>query len=627
VRYKDQNPSKMVLLHYNGTGRRPTDEATTRFFSGHFLYYEGTRLTQGIGRSRRDNVLQVEDTSVFSMKRYRTGVSDDIAISRIGTGGRPNWQTAEHVRLKDIDRRNNTITVQRGKYGTPRGTFPRGSYLAAHVTTGPYRIQNMPQQNIPLWAYNFSTVCPRDAQGRNCADALVDYLAEKLGSGGELASFDGIVFDVFSWIIRFGNPIQQIDVNTDGRADRGMVGGVNTVGVGVNRFLKALRERLPDKILLADGHIPRESQRGFEILNGMESEGYPDMHDIRLDHLSRGENIFNYWEENSKSPSFNYVNFKYKQSRPARLRNTFTEPNLSQDRSYEKLRLALASALFTDSAFGYGWGIEWMPPEVLWRDAPGVDPVKVRVFDELWKGTDQVPNWLGQPLGEAVHLAEQDPDLFGGRGESWPEEFVGRFQGEGVTFSRATGPIVVIRSTINRHPPTMSFELPGIEVTGKDLFVTLRLRAEPLEGYPTSVPRRVDVWGVPAGEGLKPVNREFSWAGADPFSASLYFQDVGPGTVHLRFEVEGEQPLYFERMTAHSATDGRYREYEGGVVFANPSTRSCTFRVGELFPGVSLRRLQGTLNQDPATNNGNPVGEELTLSAKNGLFVVKEVSG
>src|SRR5215210_6422297 len=46
LRYKSQNPSKMVLLHYNGTGRRATDEATTRFFAGHFLYYQGTNLTQ-----------------------------------------------------------------------------------------------------------------------------------------------------------------------------------------------------------------------------------------------------------------------------------------------------------------------------------------------------------------------------------------------------------------------------------------------------------------------------------------------------------------------------------------------------------------------------------------------------
>jgi hypothetical protein len=621
VRYKKRNPSKLVLLHYNGTGRRATDEATTRFFAGHWLYYKGTTLTQPLDARFSANVLHVEDTSVFRMKRYRNSVSDDIAIARVDSRGRPRWETAEHVRLQDIDAPNNTITVRRGMYGTPRHTFPRGAYLAAHVTTGPYRYEDTPENNIPLWAYNFSTACPRDGQGRNCGDALAEYLGEKLGPGGELSSFDGIVFDVFSWVIRFGYPIQDIDVNTDGRPDRGIVGGQNVVGVGVNQFLKALRERLPNKLILADGHAPRESQRGFGHLNGMESEGYPDKYDIRLDHLSRGENIFGFWTANSATPSFNFMNFRYKQRNPERWRNTFIEPNLSEDRSYEKLRLALASTLFTDSALTYGGREQSLPPEVVWR-ASGT---RVRVFDELWKGTAQEQNWLGQPLKPAVHLAEHDPDIFGGRGESWPDGFVDRFEGEGVAFSREgpeEEPILVIRSTTGSNR-SLSFMLPGIEVTDKDLFVTLRLKTEPLEGFPASVPRRVDVGVMPSGEPLTPPNREFTWAGGKSFEASLYFQDVGPGTVHLRFEVEGEQKVYFESMTAHCAADGRYREFEGGVVFANPSTRSYTFDVGELLPGASLRRIQGSANQDPVTNDGSVVGAELTLSAKDGLFVVR----
>ncbi|MGH3146920.1 MAG: hypothetical protein ACRDTR_14090, partial [Rubrobacter sp.] len=620
LRFKNQNPSKMVMLHYNGTGRRATDEATTRFYSGHFLYYEGTKLTQAIS-SRTQSVLHVADTSVFNLKRSM-GLPDDIAITRVDANGKPRWETAEHVRLERINARDKTITVRRHLYGTRAKTFPRGSYLAAHVTTGPYRYDDAPQNNVPLWNYNFSSVCPRDAQRRNCGDALAAYLGEKLGPSGELATFDGIIFDVFSWIIRFGYPIQDIDVNTDGRADRGMIGGVNVVSKGALAFLQKLRERLPGKLLLADGHIPRESQRGFGHLNGIESEGYPDKYDFKLDHLSRGENIFDFWKENSGSPPLNYVNFKYKQRKPERYRNTFIEPNLSEDRSYRKLRLALASAHFTDTAFAYG-GEEALPPEVVWREKD----VRVRVFDEVWRGTDQVPHWLGQPLGPPVHLAEQATDLFNAKGENWPELFVARFEGEGVAFSRASGPIMILRSTQAGRPPEMSFVLPGIEVTGKDLFVSLRLRAEPLEGYPASVPRRVDVYAVPEGGVASPDNREFTWAGGDSFAASLYFQDVGAGTVDLKFDVEGEQQVYFERITAHSAADGRYREYEGGVVFANPSTRNFTFNAGSLFAGATLRRLQGSANQDPATNNGGLVGDKLTLPARDGLFVVKEAPG
>ena len=82
--------------------------------------------------------------------------------------------------------------------------------------------------------------------------------------------------------------------------------------------------------------------------------------------------------------------------------------------------------------------------------------------------------------------------------------------------------------------------------------------------------------------------------------------------------------MYFERLTVHSATDARYREFENGVVFANPSTRPYTFDLARLFPDASLRRLQGSDSQDPETNDGQPLGEELTLEPKDALFVTRE---
>ncbi len=617
LRYKADHPEKLLLLHYNGTGRRVTDEALTRFFHGHWLYYKGTRLA-GAMTSRFQSVLRVEDPSVFETKRYRRGLSDDIAIARLGPDAKPRWHTAEHVRLRSIDRRNRTITVQRGKYGTQARRFPLGSYLAAHVTTGPYSFEDLPEDNIPLWSYNFSTACPVDAGGRDCGDALADYLVEKLGPGGDLESFDGVIFDVLSFGMRFGRPAKDVDVDTDGEADGGVLDGANVVGLGVNRFLQTLRGRLPGKLLLADGHVPDGSQRGFEILNGAESEGYPDKADFALDHASRGENIFDYWRANSAPPSLNYVNLRFKQTNPDVPRNTFIEPNLSEDRSYEKMRLVLASSLFTDSALAFGGA--WMPPPVVWA-ATGTS---VKVFDELCKGTEQVPGWLGQPLGPAVHLAAAAPDLLDGQGESWPDAFVNRFGGERIAFSREgtpDAPIIAIR--YSGAGGAFSFVLPGLEVPAEDLFVTLRLRAEPLEGFPTPVPRRVDVHVGPAGGVPDPARSEFTWAGGESFEASLYFQDVGPGTVDLSFEVEGARPAYLERMTAHSATDGRYREYEGGVVFANPSKRPYAFDVAALFPGATLRRIRGSARQDPATNDGESLGQELILSARNGLLVVR----
>ena len=208
-------------------------------------------------------MLVVTDTSVFDTKRYRTGVPDDIAITRVGAGGKPDWSTAEHVRLERINRRDNTITVRRGLYGSRKSTYPRGSYIAAHVTTGPYRYNDAPQNDIPLWSYNFSSTCPKDSRGRNCGDALAEYLAGKLGPGGDLETFDGIVFDVFSWVIRFGDPKDKLDVNSDGRADGGVIGGENVVEQGRAGLLAdSCASGSPDKLISGRRPHPERSRSG-----------------------------------------------------------------------------------------------------------------------------------------------------------------------------------------------------------------------------------------------------------------------------------------------------------------------------------------------------------------------------
>jgi hypothetical protein len=357
--YKQRNPQKMVLLHYNGRGRWPMDEATTRFFAGHFLYYSGTKLTQPLEADPGANVVHVEDTSVFSLGRHSAQVADDVVIAPVGDDGKPRWEESEHLRLQAIDVENSTISVERGAYGSAALSFPVGSYLASHVVTaGPH--------GVALWNYNFSTECPRDGNGRNCGDVLAEYLGEKLGSGGELASFDGVTLDIFTFTL-LGFPPKNVDVNADGTADAGIVGGIDTFSFGSLEFLEKLRTHLgPEKLILSDGQLTNKAQRGFGYLNGVESEGYPDLYDIELDHLSKGENIFEYWKKHSAPPSANYVNFKYHEGEELRPRNTFTEPNLSEDMSYRKMSLALASALYTDSAFTFP--MQWSPPGVLWRE-------------------------------------------------------------------------------------------------------------------------------------------------------------------------------------------------------------------------------------------------------------------
>ena len=61
-------------------------------------------------------------------------------------------------------------------------------------------------------------IAPRDAQGRTCADLLVDDLAAWFGAGGKLAAFDGLEFDVL-----FNET--HGDTDGDGELDHGVIGG------------------------------------------------------------------------------------------------------------------------------------------------------------------------------------------------------------------------------------------------------------------------------------------------------------------------------------------------------------------------------------------------------------------
>ncbi len=114
-----------------------------------------------------------------------------------------------------------------------------------------------------------------------------------------------------------------------------------------------------------------------------------------------------------------------------------------------------------------------------------------------------------------------------------------------------------------------------------------------------------------------------SWVNDRPFTSGFYFSDVRSETVDLEWVVEGSQPLRIHSVRAHPYPDAIYREFERGLVLANPSPRSFAFDLDGLFPGRGFRRLRGSPEQDPGANDGSPVGANVVLQAKEGLFLVK----
>jgi hypothetical protein len=367
ARFKKAHPDQLVLLHYNGNARDPLD-AGDRYFAGHWVYQEGAKIASDVPAQSGETEIRVSDARRFHMGigRFKSG-ADDIGLFALKPDGQVDWAAAEQVQLIAVDAKAGTIRVRRACYGTRPRAFAAGkAYAAAHRVEGPWG-----NQSHLLWFYNFALNCPRDAQGRTCTDVLVDELGGRFQTGQPLESFDGLEFDVLR--------------NGDARDDP-------SYGAGVIEFCRRLHEKMgPDKFLMADGWS-QNNQRAFGILNGIEAEGWPALHDVEVNDWSGGINRQLFWVRNSAAPAFNYINHKF---------NVGGE--IQKSAPMQINRLVFAGAMMTDSALCYSINPEPEPGE------------RIGIWDELQMGTAHKPGWLGKPMGPAVHMAMLTKNLLDAR--------------------------------------------------------------------------------------------------------------------------------------------------------------------------------------------------------------------
>ncbi len=432
TRFKQAHPKQAVLLHFNGNARDPRWERG-EFFAGHWIYFNGCRVTADLQPG--EAVIAVEDPTLFRVNMGRYGdKNDDLGLCVLGADGKPDWTQSEQLELLAVDAKAKTLRVRRGAFGAAPRAFAAGkAYIAAHATEGPWG-----KKSNLLWFYNYSTACPRDAKGRTCADVLIADLARRFLPGGALASFDGLEFDVLNFHPHGGGRGRAADCDADGKPDS----GINTYGIGVFEFCRKLREKLGDnRLIMADGASPH-SQRSFGVLNGIESEGWPVLTDLEIVDWSGGMNRHQFWRRNAAAPALNYINHKFteRSTKPGEV-VTMVETPLSTT------RLVMAAGLFTDSAFTYCI----MPP--------GTKRAGVGIYDELCMGAANRLHWLGKPLAPPVHLALRSPDLLGGK------------------------------SAQRLRRDASGFTLPSLTLPEGDLFVHVRMKADPMKGYPAAIPR------------------------------------------------------------------------------------------------------------------------------------------
>jgi hypothetical protein len=459
-RFKANHPEQVVLLHFNGNSRDPIYH-TASFFPGHWVYRKATMLKADVPAESGQTVIQVESARDFRVNggRYRTS-NDDIALFGMTADGKHDWAHCEQVKLVSVDYEANTITVERGCYGTKPLAFQAGAArAAAHMSEGPWG-----RNNHLLWYYNFSALCPRDAEGKNCADRVVDDLAEWFGPGGILEAFDGLEFDVF-----FNRT--HGDTTGDGKLDNGVIDGVNQYGIGTVEFARQLRQRMGDNFIIqGDGALGPGgiySQRAWGLLNGIESEGWPNLNDWEFKDWSGGLNRHAFWQLNARKPVFNYINHKWIERVP-------DQPGVHRNRTvpFSRHRLAFAAGQFTDAMICYSFAPK--------PDEDG----KYGIWDEFRQGADHKLGWLGKPEGPALHLATQTPDLLGGKGQA--EELAKRIRGDVQATVTPQGVRIV---PTNPAATKVQFRIPDLPTSGPDLFLSVNLQADPMAGYPREMAR------------------------------------------------------------------------------------------------------------------------------------------
>jgi hypothetical protein len=112
-----------------------------------------------------------------------------------------------------------------------------------------------------------------------------------------------------------------------------------------------------------------------------------------------------------------------------------------------------------------------------------------------------------------------------------------------------------------------------------------------------------------------------TWLNDRPFTSTFYFRDVRSPAVDLTLVIEDGEPVTLSGLTVHGHPDVMARVFEHGVVLANPSPRPYTFDLATLSPERRYRRLPGSPQQDPATNNGQPAAGAITLGERDALFL------
>ena len=567
--FVSRNPDYPYMIHYNGEAiqARNFPEVQKLYFPGHWLYYAGENLSENLAASSVQ--IKVRMSKRFKENAYqgRGNYRDktpapkflphDIAIVPRKTDGSLDWYNVEYVLLES--NKGGVLTVKRGMYGSKARDFKKGDYMAPMV--GGFWGGDL------QWQYNLSTACPRDRNGKNATDIFLEETLKLLDrEKGHLKHVKGIGWDVHYWRCRY----KDADCDVDGEVDEGWINGKNTWLESVMNYDFVIREKMGKDFIITGDSWNIDKQRGVNLYNGMENEGFCRPNDA-FRGFSSPMNMMNYWYRfTEKYPKFNYVVMKF---------NNDWAPDLANSYRYQRLALAYATA---------------------WNSAttrPSVNITGQSYFlPEFFGGEMDKQQWLGRPLGDARYDYPAAADMLSGKGVEMSQVFVKNIEGENCKIT-VKGKNLVVTSTFKGDKESQVVKITNLPVPKGDMMITFDIKAfGTLDAFPaaSAFPRYMSVHNdaIPLYDDAKQnqvlYNNLSAYFGKRDFMpVTFYYRDMEKSaqqTMTITLSLEGAEPVEIKNIRLIQAAPTVAREFENGILLGNPSHKEQVFNLTKLFP-------------------------------------------
>jgi len=573
-----------------------------------FLQQVGTNLTSAVDTAT--TVFPVSNPRVFAARQIATVDEELVEVVSVGTS---------------------SITVKRGaKMGGNRN--PDGSYKDDIADEGAHaagtRIAPLVTRRYGIADMDISTYCPEvTVDSAIGPETWGEFMARVTAERCNSADWDGVAADRVenneSFLVNStyaGAFIKSIDPTRRNRYVTDRYAAFDRAWIaGVRHHLEAIRNRIgPHKVIVANNGAPH-----YDLINGSNIESFPRFDSRVLPSLSTLDSyptwwstrrsFYSDWATKGKQPNFSTVMTYYWEPEPVAGQALYPIGSLTTEQnkwnSYQKMRFGLATAMMNDGFFTYQLRVWGVREGLFW-------------FDE-YDNNGQDKGYLGMPISdERLALpALTSRDALGGDGSFSSSAKFGRwhlYEGAGydATARRRSGAARIRVSKSGSSKVGVIFYHSNHAIR-KNSEYTVRFRAK--ADRKTTIRVRIATKDAPWHDWVAfytvPVDtswRTYEYSGHSSGSDSH---------ARLVFDVAGRaQTIWLDdvRLQPGSRLNVYRRDFEGGAVLVNGSSKAVTVPLGTTF-----KKIAG--DEVPAINNGANV-TSVSIPSRDGLVLLRASS-